>query len=261
MKASAFVQWLRAQLGKGYVYGTMGQLCTISLLQGRQKAYGTTMGVGYYHLNNDYTKGLCARWLGKTVFDCSGLIKAGRKALTGTMDDISSQGMYSASGIRGSIQTMPLMPGVGVYIYSQTQKRVVHVGVYVGNGKVIEARGVKYGVVETKLSERAWTHWGKFDWMTYDIPAEQGAVVQNETAQNDAGDPVAAKETPYYAVCSGSTVNVRTGRGTTFSSIGYSRKGDALLAMPELDNWCAVAVVLGGQMRTGYMYASYVKKV
>lgn len=40
-------------------------------------------------------------------------------------------------------------------------------GVYVGNGKVIEARGHKYGVVETNLAGRGWTKWGMLDWIDY----------------------------------------------------------------------------------------------
>lgn len=42
-----------------------------------------------------------------------------------------------------------------------------HVGVYIGNGKVIEARGHKYGVVETNLVGRGWKQWGKLDWIDY----------------------------------------------------------------------------------------------
>ena len=42
-----------------------------------------------------------------------------------------------------------------------------HVGIYVGNGKVIEARGHKYGVVETNLVGRGWKQWGKLDWIDY----------------------------------------------------------------------------------------------
>ena len=39
--------------------------------------------------------------------------------------------------------------------------------VYAGDGKVIEARGFHYGVVETKLSERPWENWGKCLWIKY----------------------------------------------------------------------------------------------
>ena len=39
--------------------------------------------------------------------------------------------------------------------------------VYIGNGKVIEARGHKYGVVETNLVGRGWKQWGKLNWIDY----------------------------------------------------------------------------------------------
>ena len=55
---------------------------------------------------------------------------------------------------------MPDIPGVLVFMPG-------HVGVYVGNGKVIEARGHAYGVVETNLVGRGWKEWGKLDWIEY----------------------------------------------------------------------------------------------
>jgi len=36
---------------------------------------------------------------------------------------------------------------------------MVHVGIYLGNGKVIEAKGADYGVVETDLSKGTLTNW------------------------------------------------------------------------------------------------------
>ena len=51
---------------------------------------------------------------------------------------------------------MPDVPGVLVFMPG-------HVGIYIGNGKVIEARGHAYGVVETNLVGRGWKEWGKLD--------------------------------------------------------------------------------------------------
>ena len=61
---------------------------------------------------------------------------------------------------RGTLETMPNILGVLVFMPG-------HVGVYVGNGKVIEARGHGYGVVETNLVGRGWKEWGKLDWIEY----------------------------------------------------------------------------------------------
>jgi len=46
-------------------------------------------------------------------------------------------------------------------VFRQNKKvRMEHIGIYLGNGKVIEARGADYGVVERNLSEGTWTNWG-----------------------------------------------------------------------------------------------------
>ena len=70
--------------------------------------------------------------------------------------DKSANGMLSwckSQGAKyGKISTLPDVPGVLVFFDG-------HVGVYVGNGYVVEARGFKYGVVKTKVAGRGWTDW------------------------------------------------------------------------------------------------------
>ncbi|MBE6719187.1 MAG: hypothetical protein E7571_00845 [Ruminococcaceae bacterium] len=43
-----------------------------------------------------------------------------------------------------------------------------HVGVYIGGGYVIEAKGHAYGVVKTAFKGRGWKNWGKCPWITYE---------------------------------------------------------------------------------------------
>lgn len=61
---------------------------------------------------------------------------------------------------QGTLETMPDVPGVLVFMPG-------HAGIYIGNGKVIEARGHAYGVVQTDLNKRGWKEWGKLDWIKY----------------------------------------------------------------------------------------------
>ena len=42
-----------------------------------------------------------------------------------------------------------------------------HIGVYIGNGEVIEAKGNHDGVVKTNLSEGGWTRWMQLPGITY----------------------------------------------------------------------------------------------
>ena len=191
IKASVFIKWLLSMLGLGYVYSATGQVCSTGMLKTAQATYGKTMGEGYFQKGGDYTKGRCARWLGKVCFDCSGLIKAARKTLSGIWQDLSAQGLYDQCTKRGVISVMPLAPGTLVFMYQTDKGRIVHVGMYIGNGDVIESRGVDYGVVKTKLSQRAWTHWGQIPWIELDIPDEKGKAVTG--SEKDAGDNATSK--------------------------------------------------------------------
>ena len=57
---------------------------------------------------------------------------------------------------------MPDIPGVCVFMANMG-----HVGVYIGNGEVVEAMGHAYGVVKTKLAGRGWAYWGMPEWISY----------------------------------------------------------------------------------------------
>ena len=93
--------------------------------------------------------------------DCVGLIKSyywggkGSKGYQGATD-VNAHGMFNSAKIKGKIDTLPEQPGLILYCKSRP-----HVGVYIGNGEVIEStlssRGD--GVVKTKLKDFAWEYW------------------------------------------------------------------------------------------------------
>lgn len=76
------------------------------------------------------------------------------------MPDIGADTMYANATEKGTIDTIPEIPGLAVWHEG-------HIGIYIGGGKVIEAMGTKYGVVETELAGRGWTHWLKVPYITY----------------------------------------------------------------------------------------------
>lgn len=106
---------------------------------------------------------------GRIVTDCSGLIKGfmmtrdnGQIVYTPSYD-LGANGYYNKAPEKGTIKTMPDIPGLAVW-------KEGHIGVYVGNGEVIEARGFDYGVQKYKLSDRPYKYWLKVPGLTYDNP-------------------------------------------------------------------------------------------
>ena len=147
--------------GWGYVWGTYGQVLTPELLQYKLTQYPD--GVGKYA---DFIR---ANWLDRHTADCVGLIKGYGWLSTDTMTidygthgmpDIGANEMFYNATRRGGIETMPDTPGLAVWMTG-------HIGVYIGNGEVVEAMGTKYGVVKTQLEGRGWTHWMEIPYINY----------------------------------------------------------------------------------------------
>lgn len=147
--------------GWGYVWGTYGQVLTPELLQYKLTQYPD--GVGKYA---DFIR---ANWLGRHTADCVGLIKGYGWLSTDTMTidygthgmpDVGANEMYYSATRKGKIATMPDTPGLAVW-------KAGHIGVYIGNGEVVEAMGTKYGVVKTQLEGRGWTHWLEIPYIDY----------------------------------------------------------------------------------------------
>jgi cell wall-associated NlpC family hydrolase len=56
---------------------------------------------------------------------------------------------------------MPDTPGLAVWMNG-------HIGVYIGNGEVIEASSTRKGVIKTKLAGRGWSAWLEVPYISYD---------------------------------------------------------------------------------------------
>lgn len=160
MKTSkGLVQYAYAQMGKPYWYGTFGNTATADLLQRKKAQYPA-------HYQNERMEQYKSD-IGERVHDCVGLIKGylwsdtpDGKPIYNPSQDVSANGMHLKCRERGRIYTLPEIPGLLVFMPG-------HVGIYVGGGRVIEARGFYYGVVETDIRERPWESWGKCPWIKY----------------------------------------------------------------------------------------------
>jgi hypothetical protein len=170
MKAVDFVAAVQKQVGNGYWYGCyVPMIGTEALLAYKAKQYPAQYTADYVTRSR--------KWLGKPVTDCVGLMKgvvwqADFQGRYQAASDLSANGMYQKCQVKGPIATIPEKPGLVVW-------KDGHIGVYVGNGMVVESRSVEWGVVRTFLKDRPWTNWGECHLIDY-------AVVPDEDWQQRA---------------------------------------------------------------------------
>jgi peptidoglycan hydrolase-like protein with peptidoglycan-binding domain len=89
--------------------------------------------------------------------------------------DKGAEGMFSAAKVKGKISTLPEIPGLLLYSPG-------HVGVYIGAGYAVEARGFNYGVLKTRVTQRNWSHWYQCPYIDY---LSEGAPAQPYTPTTD----------------------------------------------------------------------------
>lgn len=157
------VEWAKQahENGWGYVYGTYGNVLTEEFLQNRASMFGEQV-TGY----SDFIR---QNWMDKRTADCVGLIKgygwydsASGEIVVGSnrMADVTANGMFEAATVKGTIDTIPEVPGLAVWSNG-------HIGIYIGNGEVIEAMNTQRGVTRTQLAGREWTHWLQIPYISY----------------------------------------------------------------------------------------------
>lgn len=147
--------------GWGYVYGTYGSVLNETLLTSKISQYPDEVG--------SYEDFIRQHWLGKRTADCVGLIKGYSWYDTETariqigangMPDISANAMFENASEKGSIDTIPEIPGLAVWHEG-------HIGIYIGNGEVIQAANTNDGVIRTPIGQSGWTHWMKIPYIQY----------------------------------------------------------------------------------------------
>lgn len=100
--------------------------------------------------------------------DCQGLLDAWLTYEAGEKTDINADYNYRYwCEEKGRLEDVdrPYCIGEALFMQSKSSDRMTHVGWVCGFGDdgdplVVEARGIAYGVVITKLSKRPWTHRG-----------------------------------------------------------------------------------------------------
>lgn len=135
-KSTGLVAFCKSKIGTPYVYGAKGEILTEERLQLLAKQNPSV-----------YTSSYLAKarqFIGQRCTDCSGLISWYTGIIRGsynyhdTADQIVSIGALDESMIGWALWK----PG--------------HIGVYVGDGRCVEAKGISYGTIESRVKDTAW---------------------------------------------------------------------------------------------------------
>ena len=161
----------------GYIWGSAGAKWTDAsqqaLVNSFKSKYGANWKTNAQAKKADKYYGALygSKWIGHTVADCSGLFYWAFKKLGGYMYH-GSNTMYNKYctskgklNKKGRTDGKELKPGTAVFTGSEGKHG--HVGLYVGNNLVIEASGTTAGVITTKISNGKWTYWGELKGVIY----------------------------------------------------------------------------------------------
>ena len=148
-KAATVVKFAKEKIGCGYIWTGSGQICTEALIEEKYKKYPEHV-----------SKTLARKWLGKQVYDCSGLVKKAFEQVNIKLEHNSqSAWKHTNWASSGTISNYPKDKVVVLYRFSKTKNKMEHSGIYIGNGYFVHAKGSKYGVLMEKMPF-TWTHWG-----------------------------------------------------------------------------------------------------
>lgn len=179
-----FIAYLGEHLGDAYVWGARGQcLDDLNIVKFVKNSETST---------ENYERAM--RFIAKSAkkplyaFDCSGLI-CGFLMAKGLSGRVNSRTMYAKSK---RIHRDELQPGDLVFRYRDkkrdgggTYKYIYHVGVYVGNDKVIESKGRDDGVVMRGINASGPAYWNEYG--RWDIIS--GAAKEDEPEQEVPAAP------------------------------------------------------------------------
>lgn len=152
-----FLEHVRAQLGMPYVWGAQGHVLTDMpdpegwIRKKEDDPKDASNAIEYYR------KVKTAGMNPIRAYDCSGLIMSFVENKKGLRPDLPARYIYSDCDPidRGDLQP-------GDLVFRHNGKKIHHVGVYVGEGRVIEAMGRKYGVVDRRIDASGSGYWNRY---------------------------------------------------------------------------------------------------
>ena len=232
--------WALSMVGTGYVYGATGWICTPGRREQQAKQYPQYAGT---------ILGTCRKWDGIICHDCAQLTKkAMARAGLSLPSGATSQWKADVWAAKGTIDTLPR--DKLCLLYREANGKMQHTLIYLGDGRVVDARGSSQGVMLTELGQYKATHWA--------LPR---GLYDGDTEGEKEDKPM--ENVAYKAVVtakSGSTVRMRAEpsakTGKLMMNVPIGSTVDVLdLHAPE--DWRCIRY----EGKTGYMMAEFLKNV
>lgn len=230
-----FVSFIRSMIGAPYWYGTCCYKASQSLLDAKKRQYPRQ----YQGYAATFQKAIVDK---AVVCDCVGLIKGffwseggervykykrdgGNLALRYAygINDYGANGIFNyckKQGKYGKLDTLPEIPGIILW-------KSGHVGVYVGDGEVVQASWMNTGCYKTQLSNTKFTHWAMLPCLDY------GEVTVSDDPKEDT-----TEKTITHDVKKGDTLwriaQLYLGSGTKWPTIAKDNNISGTLIYPGM---------------------------
>lgn len=150
-KACAVVSLARQRIGDPYVFGALGQECTVA---NRQK-YSDNDNCQRIHGGKKTCDG--CQYKGGHIYDCRGFTYAMLKEAAGIV--ISTVGATTQWNTKADWlqrgETAAGMPDCVCCLFKKKDDKMSHTGLHIGGGQIIHCSGE----VKTTVLEPSWTHW------------------------------------------------------------------------------------------------------
>lgn len=164
----------------GYIWGTAGIMWSAAEQQKKVNymisKYGSNWKTSPEAKEDNYYSAAMygSKWIGHKVADCSGLFTWAFKQLGGSIYHGSNTIWNKYCSSKGELKNgkrtdgQTLKPGTAIFTHNTKTDNRGHIGLYIGDGWVIEASGTINGVIKSKITISKWVEWGELKGVSYE---------------------------------------------------------------------------------------------
>lgn len=206
IKTSALIALFQQAINQhwGYIWGTAGVTWTEAKQRQKVSYMANKYGSNWKNseqarLDNYYSAAAYgSKWIGHTVADCSGLFRWAFNKLGVYIAHGSNTIWLSYCKSKGELRKgkrtdgQELKPGTAVFTYNKKKDNRGHIGLYIGDGQVIEASGTVNGVIISSINNSKWVEWGELKNVQYE-ETKAPAVTPPDNSQKAETRPTLRK--------------------------------------------------------------------